>query len=135
MHRFEEIGLAKFFKIHLEFYAPLIKIYKLSTFGRENPNYIPDKIKELKENITKKTDNTDYSIATYSLIGGVVGIFLILSIYFITFKNQIMAQLGIKEVLFKVFINASLILLFELLFLYFVYGNTDLFNFQKIFGI
>ena len=135
MHRFEEIGLAKFFKIHLEFYAPLIKLYKLSAFGRNNPNYIPDKIKQLKDEIKKKPDNTDFSIATYSLIGSILGLFLIICIYFYIFRYKIMEHMGKNEILFKIVINLILILLFELLFLFFVYGNTDLFNFQPIFNI
>ena len=135
MHDFEIIGLTYFFKKHLSFYTPIIKLYKLSQFNKKNPNYIPDLINNRIKDIKDKQDNTDYSIATYSILGFILGLLFICSVYFFIYRNQIIEQISLYEVLIKIIVNAILILVYELLFLFYVYGNTDLLNFMKFFKI
>jgi len=135
IHQFEIIGLTNFFKKHLSFYAPMIKLYKLSYYNIDNPNYIKNLLEKEIEEVKKQPDNTDYSIAIYSILVGILGLFFIIVIYFIIFHKKIMVQLPLYSIFFKIIINTILILLFELLFLFYVYGNTDLFNFMKFFNI
>jgi hypothetical protein len=135
MHDFEITGLTYFFKKHLSFYTPIIKLYKLSEFHRENPNYIPNYVNDKIKNVKEKPDNTDYSIATGAILGFILGLLFICTIYFIIYRKQIIEQITLYEVLIKIVVNAMLILIFELLFVYYVYGNTDLINFMKIFNL
>jgi hypothetical protein len=131
IHSFEELGLVKFFKIHLQFYSPIIKLYKLSSYNTQNPSYLQDYLQQKIDNVVDTPDKTDYTIATYSILGGILGLFLIVCIYALIFHKKIMEQMSFIEVLIKIAVNAGLILMFELLFLFFVYGNTDLFNLSK----
>jgi uncharacterized protein YacL len=135
MHDFETIGLTYFFKKHLSFYTPIIKLYKLSQFNKENPNYITDLVNNKIKQIKDSQDNTNYSIATYSILGFILGLLFICIVYFLIFRHKIIEQISLFEVLIKIIVNIILILVFELLFLYYVYGNTDLFNFMKFFNI
>lgn len=126
IHTFEENGLAKFFKIHLEFYKPLFRLYKETSAYAQNPNEIPEYIEQKIDEVELHNDQTDYTIANYAIIGGILGLFLIVVVYFIIFRKLIMEHIKIRDVLIKIFVNAGFILMYELLFLYFVYGNTDL---------
>ena len=128
IHSFEEMGLTNFFKIHLGFYQPMIKLFKLSSYNRNNPTALQQTLNDKIESISAIKDTTDYSIATYSILGFILGQFVILCIYFMIFRKNILAQLNFATVIAKIFINAVFILLFELLFLFFVYGNSDLFS-------
>lgn len=135
MHRFEEIGIIKFLKIHLTFYEPIIKLYKISSSNITNPTAFPNYIESHIKQVVEEHINTDYSIATYAILGFVLGLFFILIVYFIIFHKKIMVQLSLLEILVVILFNAGLILMFELLFLYFVYGNIDLFNIAKTFNV
>jgi len=77
IHQFEIIGLTNFFKKHLSFYAPMIKLYKLSYYNIDNPNYIKNLLEKEIEEVKKQPDNTDYSIAIYSILVGILGLFFI----------------------------------------------------------
>lgn len=135
IHTFEEEGLMKFFRIHLEFYKPLLQTYKNSYYNKQNPNAISDYLQSKYDYASELHDSTDYSIANYAILGGTLSLFLIVVIYFLIFRNKIMAHISMIEVLSKIAINAVFILVFELMFLFFVYGNTDLFNLQAILNV
>jgi hypothetical protein len=132
IHSFETIGLLKFFNIHLQFYKPLLKLYKVSDYNLKNPNSFNNYINEQLNDVNEKFIPIDYTIANWTLISFTCGLFLLLLIYFIIFREPILKVFKWTRILTTFIINAILILAFELLFLFYVYGNIDLFNIGKL---
>lgn len=137
IHAFEEQGIILFFKKHLEFYEPLMKLYKLSSYNAANPNLIQDKIKiEIdKARANGTAYHPNFNTATYILVASVVGMFVIIAIGFLIFHKRIMANITLNSLFMIIILNLVLIVGFELLFVFFVYGNTDLINFAAAFNL
>lgn len=137
IHEIEATGIVGFFKKHLEFYTPLIKLYKLSAFNAKNPNFIQNKIQP-QIDYAKATGthyNPNWNTATYILLASVLGLFFIVCVYFLIFHRAIKSQISMDSVIAIVILNIIFIVSFELLFVFFVYGNTDLVNFSAVMGL
>lgn len=135
MHKIEENGLSHFFKIHIEFFKPLFKLYKLYSDNVSNPNKIPNLISNEITKIEDMIDNTDFSIGTYLIVSMILGQFVILCILFYIFYDKILLHFGIMNVIYTLIINGFLILSIELLFVFFVYCNIDFFSIANIFDV
>jgi len=81
------------------------------------------------------TDPNTFSIGTIIILTTIIGLFLIVLIYFGLFYKKIIAQVSLINVLFTVFINLIFIIGFELLFVFFVYSNIDVVNIQHVLGL
>ena len=133
LHIIEENSIVKMFNTHLEFYKPLITLSKL--YSKTNVN---NTIKNLQDNIANVNDtiaHIDFSIGTYIIIGSILFLLLILIIYFAIYYKKIIQQVELNPILFTIFVNFIMIIGFELLFVFFVYGNIDICNIQKILNI
>lgn len=135
MHIFEETALVKFLVMHLEPYKPIIKLIKLSSKIKAEPNLIPDLINKSIKNVIEHESETDYTIGNIMLITGIVGLFTIVAVLFYIYYDKIIEQISLTEVIFTVVINTVLIIGCELIFLFIVYGNSDFFNLAKLFNI
>ena len=135
IHKIEENGLAKFFRIHIEFYKPLFTIYKLYSDNLSNPNKIPNLINSEINKIEEMQDNTDFSIGTYLIVSMILGQFIILCILFYIYYDKIRLHISTLSIIYTILINGFLIISVELLFVFFVYCNIDLFNIAAIFNI
>ena len=135
LHKVEELGIIGFFKTHMEFYKPVISLYKLSSENKKNPDYIPNLIKDKIASSKKEPYNPNYDIPTYIILGSILSFLVILIVYFLIFRKKIVAQLSMNMVLLIIATNIALIISFEILFLFFVYGHTDLFNIAKVLNV
>lgn len=135
IHSFEENGIVGFFKTHLQFYKPILSLLKYSNNVIANPNAIPNEINKMIASSKTTYDSTDYFITDLIVPLSIVGLGLIVGIYFLFDKKKIMKQIKLEHVMFTIIMNLVLILGFECLFVFFVYGNTDLINIAKILRI
>jgi hypothetical protein len=132
LHSFEENGIVALFKTHLEFYKPIIKLFKDSTYNRADPNSISAEIIRELNNAKSEYSNTDYSTTDLLVSVSIAGMGLIVFVYFIINKRKILEQINLNHVLATIMLNIVFIIGFECLFIFFVYGNTDLINIAKI---
>jgi len=135
LHTIEVNGINHFFNKHLEIYKPIFRIIKQYTKKNiDNDNVF---IKKIQKNIneSEEKDTNNFSIGTIIILTTILGLFLILLIYFGIFYKKIIAQVSLISVLFTIFINLILIVGFELIFLYFVYCNIDVINIQHLLNI
>lgn len=135
LHSFEENGIVGFFKKHIEFYKPIISLFKNSIAVKNDPNNIPNQINKLISESTAEYNHTDYFITDLIVPCSILFFGIITLIYFILNKKAIMEELHIEYILFTIFLNIIFIIGFECLFIFFVYGNTDLINIAKILRI
>ena len=135
IHSFEENGIVGFFKKHLQFYKPILSLVKYSINVIEKPDQIPNKIKKMIADSKTTYDSTNYFITDLIIPLSIIGMGLIVGIYFLFNKKKIMKQIKLEHIMFTIIMNTIFIIGFECLFIFFVYGNTDLINIAKILRI
>jgi len=135
LHTVEEEGLIKFFKIHVNFYKPVIKLMKLFEISNNTYDKTISKLNTTINNINEKHIPLHFTTPTYTLIGTISFLSLILIIYFLLFYKKIIEQIHIYDVIITIVVNLFMILVFELMFIFLVYCNIDLFNIAYVFNI
>ena len=126
IHDLENNTCANYFAKHLKFYNKYIKMYKQYNIYKN----IDEETK--LQNLINETPNIDNTI-NYTLTDIIIPISIILLglitfIYFYINKKELMNTLHLNHIIFTIIINVLFILSFECIFIFFVYGTTDLIN-------
>ena len=135
LHDFERTGTVGFLRTHLEFYSEQLRLLKLFLLTTRNNNRFISDIQSIIDDTTVQTSQITYK-TTDILVGMSIGILCFAVIMcFALFKDTISKRVSILSVVLTILINACVILGFEFLFLFHVYGNTDLINIAKFLGL
>ena len=135
IHQFEENTIIHFFKNNLKYYDYIISFYKKSKYYKLNPNFIPNAINKKIKQINEKPITTDYKLTDIIVSTTIISFSLLLGIYFLFNRKNIMEHINLNNILFTIIINFILIIIFECMFIFFVYGNTNLINIGHIIGL
>ena len=135
LHHFEEYTITYFFKNNLKYYDYIISSYKKSKYYKLYPNFIPNAINKKIKKTNEKPITTDYKLTDIIVSTTIISFGLLLSIYFLFDRKNIMEHINLNNILFTIIINLVLIVSFECMFIFFVYGNTNLINIGHILGL
>ena len=133
LHIFEENGIVNQVLTHLEFYKPIVTLIK--EYSQLDKNIIPKLIKDTIDNTFNKPHTNTFSIGKVLIIGSTLSFLLILLIYFVICYEKIIEHIKIENLILTIFLNIILIVGFELMFIFFVYGSLDIVNIQALIGI
>ena len=100
-----------------------------------NPKFIPNAINKKIKQINEKPITTDYKLTDIIVSTTIISFALLLCIYFVFDRKNIMEHINLNNILFTIIINLVLIISFECMFIFFVYGNTNLINIGHILGL
>jgi hypothetical protein len=126
INNFENSTCANFFSKHLEIYSKYIKIYKeINNYKKVNEE---QNIQNLINNTEDTTSDISYKITDIIIPISILGLGLITLLFFYIYRKQIIQQVELRHVIFTIIINLLFIIIFECIFIIFVYGNTDLIN-------
>lgn len=135
LHHFEEYTIVYFFKHNLKYYDYIISSYKNSMYYKLNPKFIPNAINNKIKQINEKPITTDYKLTDLIVSTTIIGFGLLLGIYFLFDRKNIIENIKVNNIVFTIIINLVLIISFECMFIFFVYGNTNLINIGHIIGL
>ena len=133
LHTVERNGIMHFFNKHMKFYNPVIKLTK--EYSKTDVNDIINTLKNQVDNTPNIDEHTDFKIGTIIIISSILTLFSIVIIYFFIYYKKIIEQITLSSIIFTFIINFVLLISFELMFLFLVYCNIDVINFQKVLNI
>jgi hypothetical protein len=133
LHTIERNGIMYFFNKHMNFYNPVIKLTK--EYSKTDVNDIINTLKNQVDNTPNIDESTDFKIGTIMIITSILTLFSIVIIYFWIYYKKIVEQITLSSIIFTFIINFVLLISFELMFLFLVYCNIDVINFQKVLNI
>jgi len=126
IHDFESNTCASFFGKHLKFYEKYIKIYKAYN-NYKNINE-EQKIQNLIDNTEDVLININYKLTDTIVPISILILGLITLIFYYIYKKKLKKKIHLSKIIFIIIINLICIIGFECIFIFFIYGNTDLIN-------
>ena len=117
----------------MNFYNPVIKLTK--EYSKTDVNDIINTLKNQVDNTPNIDELTDFKIGTIIIISSILTLFSIVIIYFFIYYKKIIEQITLSSIIFTFIINFVLLISFELMFLFLVYCNIDVINFQQVLNI
>jgi len=126
IHNFENNTCSNFFAKHLKFYNKYIKLYK--EYNNNKKINGEQKIQNIINETKDVPDNINYTLTDIIIPFSIIFLGIITFIYFYIYKEELMNTIKLNNVIFTIIINLFFIIGFEILFIMFVYGNTDLIN-------
>ena len=133
MHIIEKNGIIKELIIHMNFYKPIVSLYKQysKTHNEKVINLIQSEIDTLNE----QTIESDFSIGTIAILSFILGLLFIVLVYFAIFYQTIIPEITLFSICITIITNLILIVGFELLFILYVYGNLELSTISYVLNI
>ena len=143
LHIVEANGIIYFFNMHLQIYKPFLTILKnskkqnINNTKNENElsNKLSNKLQNDINNIEEEHDDNNFNIGTILILVTILGLFLIILIYFGLCYKKIIAQLSLMSIFYTIIINLIFIVGIELVFLFFVYCSIDVINIKHVLGL
>ena len=133
MHLIEKNGIIKQLNIHLNFYKPILSLYK--QYSKTNNDEIINLIQTQINNVNEQTTESDFSIATIAILSFILGLLFIVLVYFAIFYQTIIPEITLFSICITIITNLILIVGFELLFILYVYGNLELSTISYVLNI